>query len=153
MNLKRNGTKPATKIDMATLKKDVKQHPDLYQYERAKYFGVTQGAIWFALQRLESAIKKLCFIQRLTSYEEYSFRQEYDGMKKLKRVLSFILMRVVFPWIPTDTWILHMGTRCYGQKDWHARGRLNAIGAVLAFKLLQFNYGIATLILMFSLNG
>lgn len=29
-----------------------------------------------------------------------------------------------------------MGTRCYGQKDWHARGRLNAIGAVLAFKLI-----------------
>jgi len=28
------------------------------------------------------------------------------------------------------------GTRCYGEKDWHARGRLNAIGALLAFKLI-----------------
>lgn len=54
--IKRN--KPATKIDMTALKEDVKQHPDLYQYERARYFGVTQGAIWFALQRLGISYKK-----------------------------------------------------------------------------------------------
>lgn len=30
----------------------------------------------------------------------------------------------------------HKGMRCCGQKDWHAKGRLNAIGAVLAFKLV-----------------
>jgi len=30
----------------------------------------------------------------------------------------------------------YKGMRCYGQKDWHERGRLNAIGAMLAFKLL-----------------
>jgi hypothetical protein len=28
------------------------------------------------------------------------------------------------------------GVRCYGKKDWHARGRLNAIGAICAFQLL-----------------
>jgi len=28
------------------------------------------------------------------------------------------------------------GARCYGKKDWHARGRLNAIGAICAFRLL-----------------
>lgn len=26
--------------------------------------------------------------------------------------------------------------RCYGQKDWHAKGRLNAIGALIAFELI-----------------
>jgi transposase len=50
--------KPATKIDMAALKKDVQRHPDKYQYERAKEFGVTQGAIWFALRRLGYSFKK-----------------------------------------------------------------------------------------------
>ena len=50
--------KPATKIDMETLRKDVERHPDRYQYERAKDFGVTQGAIWFALQRLNISYKK-----------------------------------------------------------------------------------------------
>lgn len=54
--IKRN--KPATKINMEALRKDVKEHPDLYQYERAKKFGVTQVAIWFALKRLGISYKK-----------------------------------------------------------------------------------------------
>jgi transposase len=28
------------------------------------------------------------------------------------------------------------GQRCYAEKDWHARGRLNAIGAIVGFVLL-----------------
>ena len=28
------------------------------------------------------------------------------------------------------------GKRCYGIKDWHARGRLNAIGAIVDFKFI-----------------
>lgn len=28
------------------------------------------------------------------------------------------------------------GARCYGEHDWHAKGRLNAIGALLGFTLL-----------------
>lgn len=28
------------------------------------------------------------------------------------------------------------GSRCYAQKDWHARGRLNAIGAIIGFTFL-----------------
>ena len=27
------------------------------------------------------------------------------------------------------------GKRCYGRRDWHAKGRLNAIGAILNFEL------------------
>ena len=50
--------KQATKIDMEALRKAVKQHPDRYQYEHAQQFGVTQGAIWFALQRLHISYKK-----------------------------------------------------------------------------------------------
>lgn len=50
--------KPATKIDMAALKKDIKQFPDKFQYERAKELGVTQGAIGFALKRLNISYKK-----------------------------------------------------------------------------------------------
>lgn len=28
------------------------------------------------------------------------------------------------------------GERCYGERDWHARGRCNAIGAILGFTLI-----------------
>ena len=31
------------------------------------------------------------------------------------------------------------GARCYGQHDWHEKGRLNAIGAMLDFTLLTVN--------------
>ncbi len=50
--------KPATKIDMDALDEDVKQHPDSYQYERAKKFGVSQSTIFYALQRLKISLKK-----------------------------------------------------------------------------------------------
>jgi len=29
------------------------------------------------------------------------------------------------------------GERCYGQKDWHAKGRQNAIGAIIGFTFLS----------------
>jgi transposase len=54
--IKRN--KPATKIDMEKLKKDIKKRPDAYQYERAQLFGVTAWAIGMALRRLSVTHKK-----------------------------------------------------------------------------------------------
>ena len=50
--------KPATKIDMEALKKDVEQHPDDYQWERAKPFNVSQSTIGLALKRLGISNKK-----------------------------------------------------------------------------------------------
>jgi transposase len=31
---------------------------------------------------------------------------------------------------------IQRGKRCYAQKDWHAKGRLNAIGAIIGFAFL-----------------
>lgn len=31
------------------------------------------------------------------------------------------------------------GKRCYGTKDWHARGRINAIGAILDFEFVAID--------------
>lgn len=50
--------KPAVKIDMEKLKEDVKKHPDSFQYERAKRFGVSQWGIGLALRRLNFSYKK-----------------------------------------------------------------------------------------------
>jgi transposase len=55
---KTNRNKPSTKIDMDALRKDVKDNPELYQYERAKAFGVSQSAIFYALKRLKISYKK-----------------------------------------------------------------------------------------------
>lgn len=53
---KRN--KPATKIDMGALKKDVEHYPDSYQYERAARFKVSKTGIRSALIRLKLSYKK-----------------------------------------------------------------------------------------------
>lgn len=38
---------------------------------------------------------------------------------------------------PRDNGYSQKGQRCYASKDWHARGRVNAIGAVTNFKLIN----------------
>ena len=50
--------KPATKINMEELRKDIKRHPDSFQWERSKRFNVTQWGIGKALRRLNISYKK-----------------------------------------------------------------------------------------------
>ena len=44
--------KPSTKINMDLLRQDIESCPDLYQYERAKKFGVSTSCIFYAIKRL-----------------------------------------------------------------------------------------------------
>lgn len=50
--------KPATKIDMEALKKDVEDYPDAYQYERAQRLMVSKNCVCCALKRLNVTYKK-----------------------------------------------------------------------------------------------
>jgi transposase-like protein len=53
-----NRNKPALKIDMAALARDVEEQPDAYQHERAVRLGCSQRGISDALQRLTISRKK-----------------------------------------------------------------------------------------------
>ncbi len=55
---KRTRNKPATKINMEVLARDVLEHPDAYQYERARRMGVSVQGINYALRRLGVSYKK-----------------------------------------------------------------------------------------------
>jgi transposase len=55
---KKKRNKPATKIDMDLLQKDVENYPDSFQYERAQRFGVSKSGIGLALLRLKLSYKK-----------------------------------------------------------------------------------------------
>jgi transposase len=46
------------KLFLDALRADVEAHPDSYQYERAKRFGVSQSCIWSGLKRLGITYKK-----------------------------------------------------------------------------------------------
>ena len=50
--------KPATRLDMAALAKDIEMSPDAYQWERAKRLGVAERTIGYGLQRLKISYKK-----------------------------------------------------------------------------------------------
>ena len=50
--------KPATKIDMEALKKDVALYPDAYHYERAERLKVSTRCVGYALKRLGVSYKK-----------------------------------------------------------------------------------------------
>lgn len=50
--------KPATKIDMEALKRDVEEYPDAYLSERAERLGVSRVGVFHALRRLKVTYKK-----------------------------------------------------------------------------------------------
>ena len=50
--------KPATKIDMEALAKDIKENADSYHYERAARLGVGTRTVGDALKRLQVTYKK-----------------------------------------------------------------------------------------------
>lgn len=54
----RKRNKPAVKIDMAALARDVEEQPDAYQHERADRLGCSQRGISDALRRLRISRKK-----------------------------------------------------------------------------------------------
>lgn len=55
---KRYERRKVRKIDLDALTRDVREHPDAYQYERAARFGVCPKAIWQALRKLSVTYKK-----------------------------------------------------------------------------------------------
>lgn len=54
----RTRNKPATKINMEALKRDIGSYPDAYQYERAQRLNVSTNCVHFALKRLDITYKK-----------------------------------------------------------------------------------------------
>ncbi len=129
--------KPATKIDMKALKKDVEENPDRFQYERAKDYGVTPWAIGLALKRLKISRKKTLYhpktdiVKRVKFQGKLLWHQYFE-----KRPIVYLDESGFAVDTPRPHGYSQRGARCYGCKDWHARGRLNAIGAIIDFKFI-----------------
>ena len=100
--------KPATKINMDRLEKDIERHPDDYQWEPGKRLGMTQSAIHYALQRLGVSYKKTLQHPKtnqqagnpIVYLDESGFAQD----------------------MPRTHGYSKKGTRCYRTQDCHAGG-------------------------------
>ena len=77
---KKSWEKGSIKIDMAALAKDVKENPDLYQYERAKKFNVSQNCICKGLKRLGVSYKKNVKTPKSRRKKAYYLPKENQGI-------------------------------------------------------------------------
>lgn len=132
LNPKLRRHKPAVRLDMEALKKDIQDYPDAYQYERAARLGVTATGIWHALRRLNVTYKKTLIHPKATAEKRSAFCQEIERLKAQGRPLIYVDESGFAHDMPHAL----KGQRCYGKQDWGAKGRTNVIGALLAGTLL-----------------
>lgn len=78
---KRTRNKPSTKIDMEALARDVLEHPDAYQYERARRMGVSVQGINYALRRLGVSYKKNTQAPQSTRRREAYLPDNYKTLR------------------------------------------------------------------------
>lgn len=147
LKIKRTRNKAATKIDMEKLKPDVETYPDAYQYERAPRLGVGRRAIGYALTRLGISRKKTFSHPQAKVANRSQFKDKIEGYKSRNRPIVYIDESGFAHDMPRKNGYAPIGTRCVGPHNWHAKGRINVIGALLASYLVTvslFNSSINT---------
>ena len=123
--------KPATKINMEGLKKDIDNRPDDYNYERAARFEVSTHAIWAAMRRLKISHKKTLKQPKADQAQRAIHRAQIKHYKKEGRPIIYLDesgFAVSSPGTHGDS---QKGKRCNGHHNWQEKGRINAIGAIL----------------------
>ena len=80
----------ARKLDMEGLKEDVNKHRDLYQYERAEKFNVSQNCIHKGLKRLGISYKKTFRHPKVNEEERMLFQNKTERYESENRILSYI---------------------------------------------------------------
>src|ERR1700733_5088857 len=83
---KRN--KPATKIDMEVLARDIKEHPDAYGYEGARRLGCSKNGAWYALKRLGVTYKKILESSKGERRRQANLLSEDQRLSRTKQAYS-----------------------------------------------------------------
>ena len=129
--------KSATKINMQALQEDVEKNPDRFQYERAQDYGVSQAAIFYALKRLKISRKKTLNHPKADESKRTDFKARLSNYQKVNTPIIYVDESGFALDAPRTHGYTQKGQRCYGTRDWHAKGRVNAIGAILDFEFLS----------------
>ncbi|MGG2140531.1 IS630 family transposase [Symbiopectobacterium sp. RP] len=122
------------KSDKSELIKDVEPYPDAYQKERAERFGVCQKAIWHALKKLGLTYKKTLCHPKADESARQAFQKKQQYEKEGKPIV--FIDEIGFPHdTPWTHGYSQKDQRCFGLKNWGAKGRTNVIGALLGTTL------------------
>ena len=119
---------------MVALARDVVAHPDAWQYERARRFGLSAQGIHYALRRLGVTCKKNAHASK--EVRGRAFQTMIKMYEHRGRPLVYIDESGFARDMPRTHGSAPTGQRCDGVCDWQARGRTNAIGALIGKALL-----------------
>ena len=81
-------------------------------------------------------IKKTLFHPGADAGARHIFREKMNRYKAYKRSIVYVDERGIDHDMPRAHGYAPIGQRCYGKKNWHAKGRTNAIGALIGKMLL-----------------
>ncbi len=119
---------------MVALARDVVAHPDAWQYERARRFGVSFQGINHVLRRLGVTCKKNAHASK--DVRGRVFQTMIKMYEHRGRPVVYIDESGFAHDMPRTHGYAPTGQRCDGLCDWQARGRTNAIGALIGKTLL-----------------
>ena len=111
---KETRNKPATKIDMAALARDVREYPDAYQAERARRLGVSEKGIGHALRRMNISYKKTLQHPRANEDEQRIFQETIQAYQAQHRVIVYIDESGFAHDMPRTHGYAPIGERCHG---------------------------------------
>ena len=108
----------ARKLDMERLKEDMNKHRDLYQYERAEKFKVSQNCIHKGLKRLGISYKTTFQHPKANEEERMLFQNKVEKYESENRILSYIDESGFAFDIPRRYGYSKVGDRCYSSYNW-----------------------------------
>jgi transposase len=128
--------KPATKIDMAALAREVRDCPAAYQYEGAQRLGVSHKGIDHALRRLGLTYKKPLRHPKADEHARRICQAKIATYETAGRTIVYIDDSGFAHDMPRTHGYAPAGHRCHGRHHWHARDRTKVIGALMGCGLL-----------------
>ena len=134
--LKTTKDRPSMKINLQALQKDIQNHPDDYQYERAVRFCCSPSGIGAALKKLRISYKKTLIHPKRNEQQRQLFRTRIAQHRSLGRVIIPLDESGFSHSMPRTHGYAPIGQRCYGKHDWGAKGRTNVIAAMLEHVLI-----------------
>lgn len=124
------------KIDLEALQQEIVNYPSAYQHERAARFGVSQSAIFRALKKLGATYKKTLIHPEANASKRLAFQGKITAYEATGRCFAYIDESGFEYDAPPTHGYTPLGQRCYGTHDWQAKGRTNAIGALIGKQLI-----------------
>nr|WP_242466363.1 transposase [Chromatium okenii] len=111
-------------------------YPDAYLQERADRLQVSKSGIGTALGRLGISRKKTFSHPKVNDQARFSFQERVESHKSHGKTVVYIDESGFANDMPRSYGYASIGKQCLDKRNWHEKGRINAIGAIADFSLL-----------------